>query len=109
MAARVDAVSQRVQTAVTMQQVSMSMKGVVKSMDRAMASMNLTQLSQLMDKFEKVGCAVLSLDLSPHDWGLRSAIRRPGCANSRHGGRHVINHRCFYARGASQRQLRSRL
>eukprot|EP00730_Choanoeca_flexa_P013688 TRINITY_DN5592_c0_g1_i1.p1 TRINITY_DN5592_c0_g1~~TRINITY_DN5592_c0_g1_i1.p1 ORF type:complete len:195 (+),score=53.07 TRINITY_DN5592_c0_g1_i1:175-759(+) len=53
MAARVDAVSQRVQTAVTMRQVTMSMKGVVKSMDRAMASMNLTQLSQLMDKFEK--------------------------------------------------------
>jgi len=53
MSARVDAVVQRVQTAITMQKVSVSMKGVVKSMDRAMSAMNLTQLSQLMEKFEQ--------------------------------------------------------
>ena len=34
MSARVDAVSQRVQTAVTMRQVTQSMKGVVASMDK---------------------------------------------------------------------------
>jgi len=44
MGARLDAVTQRIQTAVTMQKVSMSMKGVVKGMDRAMASMNLVQV-----------------------------------------------------------------
>eukprot|EP00911_Craspedida_sp_UC1_P000921 UC1_evm1s701 len=54
MSARVDAVAQRVQTAVTMRQVTMSMKGVVRNMDKAMASMNLEQMSALMDKFEKV-------------------------------------------------------
>lgn len=53
MGARLDGVNQRIQTAVTMQKVSMSMRGVVKGMDRAMASMNLVQLTQLMDKFEK--------------------------------------------------------
>jgi hypothetical protein len=53
LSARVDAVSQRVQTAVAMQKVTMGMKGVVKGMDRAMSSMNLVQMTQLMDKFEK--------------------------------------------------------
>lgn len=53
MAARVDAVAQRVQTAVTMRTVTTSLKGVVQSMDKAMASMNLLQMSQLMEKFEK--------------------------------------------------------
>lgn len=52
MAARVDAVAQRVQTAVTMKAVTGSLKGVVQSMDKAMASMNLVQMSQLMEKFE---------------------------------------------------------
>lgn len=53
LSARVDAVAQRVQTAVAMQKVTAGMKGVVKGMDRAMASMNLVQMTQLMDKFEK--------------------------------------------------------
>lgn len=52
MGARLDAVTQRIQTAVTMNKVSNSMKGVVKGMDQAMARMNLVQLTQLMDKFE---------------------------------------------------------
>jgi len=53
MGARLDGVTQRIQTAVTMQQVTKSMKGVVQGMDRAMASMNLVQLTQMMDKFEQ--------------------------------------------------------
>lgn len=36
-----------------MQQVTMSMKGVVQGLDRAMQSMNLVQIEQLMTKFEK--------------------------------------------------------
>eukprot|EP00730_Choanoeca_flexa_P013689 TRINITY_DN5592_c0_g1_i3.p1 TRINITY_DN5592_c0_g1~~TRINITY_DN5592_c0_g1_i3.p1 ORF type:complete len:168 (+),score=21.58 TRINITY_DN5592_c0_g1_i3:175-678(+) len=75
MAARVDAVSQRVQTAVTMRQVTMSMKGVVKSMDRAMASMNLTQLSQLMDKFEKVIRCCSAAITSAHECDQISNLR----------------------------------
>lgn len=53
MGARLDGVTQRIQTAVTMQQVTKSMKGVVQGMDRAMSSMNLVQLTQMMDKFEQ--------------------------------------------------------
>jgi len=53
LASRVDAVSQRVQTAVTMKQVTGSMSSVVKSMDSALKSMDLEKVSTMMDKFEK--------------------------------------------------------
>ncbi|KAK3738442.1 hypothetical protein QZH41_017071, partial [Actinostola sp. cb2023] len=53
MSSRIDAVSQRVQTAVTMKQLTSSMGGVVKSMDAALRQMNLEKVSALMDKFEK--------------------------------------------------------
>lgn len=53
MAARIDAVASRVQTAVTTKKVTQSMAGVVKAMDSAMRSMNLEKVSALMDKFEK--------------------------------------------------------
>ncbi|KAI9142355.1 vacuolar assembly protein DID2 [Paraphysoderma sedebokerense] len=49
---RIDAVASRVQTAVTMRKVTQSMAGVVKQMDKAMAAMNLEQISMVMDKFE---------------------------------------------------------
>lgn len=52
MSARVDAVASRVQTALTTRKVTQSMAGVVKAMDAAMKSMNLEQISGLMDKFE---------------------------------------------------------
>jgi charged multivesicular body protein 1 len=44
MASRVDAVAQRVQTAVSTKRVTQSMAGVVKSMEAAMNSMNLEQV-----------------------------------------------------------------
>lgn len=53
MAARVDAVASRVQTAVTTTKVTTSMGGVVKAMDSAMKSMNLEKISGIMDTFEK--------------------------------------------------------
>ncbi|MCL4147220.1 UNVERIFIED_CONTAM: hypothetical protein GTU68_035476, partial [Idotea baltica] len=53
MAARVDAVASRVQSAVTQRKVTQSMTGVVKNLDAAMKSMNLEKISALMDKFEK--------------------------------------------------------
>jgi len=53
MSARVDAVVSRVQTALTTRKVTTAMSGVVRSMDAAMRSMNLEQISGLMDKFEK--------------------------------------------------------
>ncbi|KAJ3113363.1 Charged multivesicular body protein 1a [Phlyctochytrium bullatum] len=52
LASRIDAVASRVQTAVTMRKVTTSMAGVVKNMERAMATMNLEQISMVMDKFE---------------------------------------------------------
>ena len=44
MASRVDAVSQRVQSAVATKKVTQSMAGVVSSMESAMKSMNLEQV-----------------------------------------------------------------
>lgn len=52
LSARIDAVASRVQTAVTMRTVTRNMGQVVKGMDRAMSSMNLEQISMVMDKFE---------------------------------------------------------
>lgn len=45
LASRIDAVASRVQTAVTMRQVTGSMANVVRGMDSAMKSMNLEQVS----------------------------------------------------------------
>lgn len=69
MASRLDACCSRIETAVRMNQVSTGMKGVVKGMDKSLASMNIEQLSKVMDKFEsqfedldvKVSCCLLVL------------------------------------------------
>ncbi|KAF2226480.1 Snf7 family [Elsinoe ampelina] len=52
LASRIDAVSSRVQTAVTMRQVTGSMANVVKGMDGAMKAMDLEKISAVMDRFE---------------------------------------------------------
>ncbi|GMM34116.1 Did2 protein [Saccharomycopsis crataegensis] len=52
LASRIDAVSSRVQTAVTMRQVSGNMTNVIKGMDKALQSMNLEKISLVMEKFE---------------------------------------------------------
>lgn len=52
LASRIDAVSSRVQTAVTMRKVTSSMSNVVRGMESAMQSMNLEKISMVMDKFE---------------------------------------------------------
>lgn len=49
---RIDAVASRVQTAVTMRQVTGSMAGVVRGMEGAMKAMDLEKISAVMDKFE---------------------------------------------------------
>lgn len=53
LASRVDSVASRVQTAVTMRQVSSSMAQVCRGMDKALQSMNLQQITMVMDKFEQ--------------------------------------------------------
>mmetsp|Transcript_15297 Transcript_15297/g.21407 ORF Transcript_15297/g.21407 Transcript_15297/m.21407 type:complete len:206 (+) Transcript_15297:116-733(+) len=53
LAARLQGVCSRIETAVAMQNVTISMKGVVKGLDRAMHAMNLAQVTDLLDKFEK--------------------------------------------------------
>lgn len=50
LASRIDAVSSRVQTAVTMRQVTGSMANVVRGMDQAMNSMNLDKASQILKR-----------------------------------------------------------
>ncbi|KAG0140970.1 hypothetical protein CROQUDRAFT_664481 [Cronartium quercuum f. sp. fusiforme G11] len=52
LSSRIDAVSSRVETAVTMRSLTANMTGVVKGMDRAMSSMNLERITMVMDKFE---------------------------------------------------------
>jgi charged multivesicular body protein 1 len=53
LSSRVDAAAARVQTAVTMRQVTNNMVGVVKGMDRALESMNLETITLVMEKFER--------------------------------------------------------
>ncbi|CAE1282038.1 CHMP1 [Acanthosepion pharaonis] len=53
MAARVDAVSSKVQTALTMKQVTKNIEGVTKSLEKAMSSLDLPKVEQIMEKFEK--------------------------------------------------------
>ncbi|KAJ3559093.1 hypothetical protein NM688_g545 [Phlebia brevispora] len=52
LSSRVDAVASRVETAVTMRQMTGNMASVVKGMDKAMENMNLERISLVMDKFE---------------------------------------------------------
>jgi charged multivesicular body protein 1 len=53
MASRIDACGSRIETAVRMNQVTSSMKGVVKGMDVGLKSMNIDEISRVMDKFEQ--------------------------------------------------------
>jgi len=52
MASRIDACASRIETAVRMGQVTGSMQGVVKAMDRGIQSLDIDKISTLMDKFE---------------------------------------------------------
>lgn len=52
MSSRIDAVSNRVQSALAMKQVTKSIGSVTKALESAMASMNLEKVSKIMDKFE---------------------------------------------------------
>ena len=52
LASRIDAVASRVQTAVTMRQVTGNMATVVRGMDKALETMNTERISLVMDKFE---------------------------------------------------------
>ena len=49
---RVDATASRVQSAVTMKGVAKNGEGVVRALDKAINSMELTKISEVMDKFE---------------------------------------------------------
>merc|ERR1719331_266887 len=49
LSSRVDAVSSRLESAIKMQQVTKSMGSVVKGMDKVLGSMNVEQISKVMD------------------------------------------------------------
>jgi len=53
LSSRIDAVSQRVNTAVKMKSLTKDMSGIVQSMDSVMKTMNVEKISAVMDKFEK--------------------------------------------------------
>merc|ERR1719198_813121 len=52
LSSRLDAVASRVESAVKMQQVTKQMGQVTKGMDKVLASMDINQISKVMDKFE---------------------------------------------------------
>jgi len=53
MSSRIDSVAARLETAIRMNMVTKSMKGVSVGMTKGLNSMNVTELSRVMDKFEK--------------------------------------------------------
>jgi len=53
LSSRIDAVAQRVNTAVKMKTLTKDMSGIVKSMDSVMQTMNVEKINEVMDKFEK--------------------------------------------------------
>merc|ERR1712223_73708 len=53
MSAKVDATASRVQTAVTMKGVAKNMGSVTKALEKAVNSMELEKITEVMDKFEK--------------------------------------------------------
>jgi len=53
LSSRIDAVAQRVNTALKMNTLTKSMSGVVKGMDSALKTMDPVKISAIMDKFEK--------------------------------------------------------
>lgn len=63
LASRVDAVAGRVQTAVTMRQVTGNMQKVVKSMDVAMKSMNLERVRETSLGFPPVALFSWAINL----------------------------------------------
>lgn len=52
-AARIDAVAARVQTGLAMKNITKDISSVCKGLDKAMASMDLQKVEQVMGKFEK--------------------------------------------------------
>ena len=53
MASRVDAVASKVQTAVTMKEVTKNMAQVTKALDKALSTMDLQKVSAVMNRFEQ--------------------------------------------------------
>ncbi|KAH3767282.1 snf7-family protein [Pelomyxa schiedti] len=53
LSSRIDGVASRVEQAIRMRVVTGSMSGIVKSLDKAMKTMDLAQVTQVMDRFEK--------------------------------------------------------
>ncbi|EMR11307.1 hypothetical protein PNEG_00336 [Pneumocystis murina B123] len=49
---KIDSVSRRVHTAITMKNITGNLTNIVKGMDKAINSMNLEQIAIVMDKFE---------------------------------------------------------
>jgi len=53
LSSRIDAVGSRLETAIRMNSVTDSMKGVTKGMAKSLASMNVEQVATVMDNFEQ--------------------------------------------------------
>ena len=80
MSSKVDAVASRVQTAVTMKGVAKNMGSVVKSLDKAINSMELQKISAVMDKFESQFEDLdvrTSVNIEPYLWEIAKQSFKP--------------------------------
>ena len=73
--ARIDSVSSKLESAIKMQQVTKTMGSVVKGMDKALASMNIEQISAVMEK----------LSSSSRTWTSSPSTLRGRCRGRRRG------------------------
>jgi charged multivesicular body protein 1 len=53
LASRIDAVASRIDSAVRMKQVTKTMAGIVVGLEKAMATMDMAKITQVMDQFDK--------------------------------------------------------
>lgn len=63
LSSRIDAVAQRVNTAVKMKSLTKDMKGIVHSMESVMKSMDVEKISAVMDKVSEMEIALISTKL----------------------------------------------
>jgi len=71
LSARIEAVSQRIETGLRMRQVTKAMSGVVKGMEKAQRSMNLVQMTTMLDRFEQ-GCEDFDTQMDVMDSAMSS-------------------------------------
>ncbi|CAK9250843.1 unnamed protein product [Sphagnum jensenii] len=84
LASRIDAVYSKVKSAVAMQSVARNIGSVTKSLESAMASLDLEKISKIMDQFEK---QFTDLDVESGRTGEQHVVGNDADNTARIGGR----------------------